>query len=35
MFGMTEPDVACPDATNMAATIIEDGDDVVINGKNG
>ena len=32
MFGMTEPGVASSDATNMAATAILDGDDVVING---
>ncbi len=32
-FGMTEPGVASSDATNMAATAIVDGDEVVINGK--
>ncbi|NLE78322.1 MAG: acyl-CoA dehydrogenase [Rhodococcus sp.] len=32
-FGMTEPDVASSDATNMAATAELDGDDVVINGR--
>ncbi|MFL6024456.1 MAG: acyl-CoA dehydrogenase family protein [Marmoricola sp.] len=32
-FGMTEPGVASSDATNMAATAIVDGDEVVINGR--
>lgn len=33
VFCMTEPAVASSDATNMAATIEEDGDEVVINGR--
>jgi len=32
-FTMTEPGVASSDATNMAATAIVDGDEVVINGR--
>ena len=32
-FTMTEPDVASSDATNMEATAIVDGDEIVINGR--
>ncbi|MCC2605837.1 acyl-CoA dehydrogenase family protein [Planctobacterium marinum] len=33
VFGMTEPDVASSDATNMQARITLEGDEVVINGR--
>jgi acyl-CoA dehydrogenase len=33
VFGMTEPDVVSSDATNMASTIEQDGDEIVVNGK--
>jgi len=32
-FCMTEPEVASSDATNMAATAVLDGDDIVVNGR--
>jgi acyl-CoA dehydrogenase len=32
-FGMTEPDVASSDATNIATTMLRDGDDFVISGR--
>ena len=32
-FGMTEPDVASSDPTNLASTIERDGDDFVVNGR--
>jgi acyl-CoA dehydrogenase len=32
-FTMTEPEVASSDATNMAATCVVDGDEIVVNGR--
>jgi acyl-CoA dehydrogenase len=32
-FTMTEPDVASSDATNMSATCVVDGDEIVVNGR--
>ena len=32
-FGMTEPNVASSDATNIGSSIVEDGDEYVINGE--
>ena len=33
VFGMTEPDVASSDATNIETSIVRDGDEYVINGR--
>ncbi|MBS44627.1 MAG: acyl-CoA dehydrogenase [Nocardioides sp.] len=32
-FGMTEPEIASSDATNMAATAVVDGDEMVVSGR--
>ncbi|MGH2753490.1 MAG: acyl-CoA dehydrogenase family protein, partial [Actinomycetota bacterium] len=32
-FGMTEPDVASSDPTNLSSTIVRDGDEYVVNGR--
>jgi acyl-CoA dehydrogenase len=32
-FGMTEPDIASSDATNIATKMVRDGDDYIINGR--
>ena len=32
-FAMTEPDVASSDATNIATSIVRDGDEYVVNGR--
>jgi acyl-CoA dehydrogenase len=34
-FAMTEPDVASSDATNIRSSIKKDGDEYVLNGRNG